>query len=455
MRRNVQSDLIRWKSAKDRKPLLLVGPRQVGKTYALKSFGSSAYERVHYLNFEANPGLAKIFERDLDPARIIQEIRFVLNTPPVDAEKDLFIFDEIQQAPRALTSLKYFAEMKPELAICCAGSLLGLHLGEGNFPVGKVDFLELHPLSFEEFLRGIGDEKSLPYLTDPAWDGPLPTVVHDHLWTMLTIFLVVGGLPEPVATYASFKDDLPTAFDAVRKKQGELLLAYLADVAKHSGKENSMHIERIWRNVPTQLARALDGSSSKFRFRGVVPGVSGYGRLAGAIDWLKTAGLIHKVPIVNSARLPLSAFAEENVFKLYPFDVGLLGALGGLSPKAILDFNFGTYKGYVAENFVLQELIAAGRKDVVCWRENTAEVEFLLEENSALFPLEVKSGWITQAKSLKVFAEKYHPPFRTVVSAKNFSWDGPHRFVHLPLYHAGLLPRFINRDSPVGTGPRR
>jgi predicted AAA+ superfamily ATPase len=205
---------------------------------------------------------------------------------------------------------------------------LGVHLGEDNFPVGKVDFLELHPFSFEEFLRGIGDERSLPFLTDPARDAPLPTVVHDHLWNMLKVFLVVGGLPEVVATYASLKTDLPTALESVRKKQGDLLTAYLADVAKHSGKENSMHIERVWQNVPTQLARELDGSSSKFRFRGVVPGVSGYGRLAGAIDWLKTAGLVHKIPIVHSARLPLSAFGEESVFKLYPFDTGLLGALG-------------------------------------------------------------------------------------------------------------------------------
>lgn len=443
MDRNIQSDLIRWKTSKTRKPLLLIGPRQVGKTYALKAFGSSSYARVHYLNFEANPGLAQIFDKDLNPSRIIQEIRFVLNTPPAEAEKDLFIFDEIQQAPRALTSLKYFAEEKPELSVCCAGSLLGVHLGEDNFPVGKVDFLELHPFSFEEFLRGIGDERSLPFLTDPARDAPLPTVVHDHLWNMLKVFLVVGGLPEVVATYASLKTDLPTALESVRKKQGDLLTAYLADVAKHSGKENSMHIERVWQNVPTQLARELDGSSSKFRFRGVVPGVSGYGRLAGAIDWLKTAGLVHKIPIVHSARLPLSAFGEESVFKLYPFDTGLLGALGGLSPKTILDFNFGTYKGYLAENFVLQELIAAGRKDVVCWRENTAEVEFILEQDGSLFPIEVKSGWITQAKSLKVFAEKYGPPFRTVISARNLSVDAPHRFFHLPLYFAGFLPRFI------------
>jgi predicted AAA+ superfamily ATPase len=448
MDRNIQSDLIRWKTSKTRKPLLLVGPRQVGKTYALKSFGSSSYERVHYLNFEANPGLANIFDRDLNPLRIIQEIRFVLNSPPLNPEKDLLIFDEIQQAPRALTALKYFAEEHPEFSVCCAGSLLGVHLGEDNFPVGKVDFLDLHPFSFEEFLRGIGDERSLPFLMNPPWDAPLPGVVHEHLWNMLKAYLVVGGLPEAVATFASLKDDPPTAFEAVRKKQGELLTAYLADVAKHSGKENSMHIERVWQNVPTQLARALDGSSSKFRFRGVVPGISGYSRLAGAIDWLKTAGLVHKIPIVNSARLPLSAFADENVFKLYPFDIGLLGALGGLSPKAILDFNFGTYKGYVAENFVLQELITAGRKDVVCWRENTAEVEFVLETDGAVFPIEVKSGWITQAKSLKVFAEKYQPPFRTIISARNLSVDEPHRFVHLPLYLASRLPQFI-KTRPI------
>jgi predicted AAA+ superfamily ATPase len=444
MKRKIDDDLAKWKSSKGRKPLILSGPRQVGKTYALKYFGSSHYKKTHYLNFELNPGLSGIFEKDLNPTRIVQEIRFALNAPPVDPEKDLFIFDEIQSAPRALTSLKYFAEERPDLSICCAGSLLGIHLGEGNFPVGKVDILNLHPFSFEEFLGGIGDDRSRPYFTDLSWGSSVPAVVHDHLWDMLKVFLVVGGLPEVVATYAAFKDDLPTAFEAVRKKQGDLLTAYLADVAKHSGKENSMHIERVWHNVPAQMARELDGSSSKFRFKGVVPGISGYSRLVGAIDWLKTAGLVHKIPILQTGRLPFSAFQDESVFKLYPFDVGLLGALGGLSPKTIMDYDFGTYKGYVAENFVLQELIAAGAKDIVCWHENTAEVEFLLGMNGAAFPIEVKSGRATRSKSLNVFAGKYHPPFRTIMSARPIVVDEVHRFANIPLYLAGLFPKWAN-----------
>lgn len=440
MERTIKIDFLKWKDRPGRKPLLLRGARQVGKTYALKTFGKDAYERVHYLNFEESPALAKIFDKDFNPSRILQEIAFALDSPPPVPGKDLLILDEIQQAPKALTSLKYFAEDMSALSVCGAGSLLGLHLGGSGFPVGKVEFLDLHPMSFEEFLSGIGEDKALPYVQE-APTGPLPEVVHGKLWDLLKAYFVVGGLPEAVAAYAALKHDPFRAFESVRKIQGDLLTAYLADVAKHAGKVNAMHIERVWRSVPSQLARSLDGSAAKFVFKGVVPGVNGYARLSGAVDWLEAAGLILKVPIVKAARQPLSAFVEENFFKLYMFDVGLLGALGGLPPRALWGFDFGSYKGYVAENFALQELVAAGRRDAVCWREGTAEVEFLLEQGGAVLPVEIKSGWVTQAKSLKVFAHKYHPPFRTILSARNVSLDPAHGVHHLPLYLASRIHR--------------
>lgn len=438
MERSILDQLRAWKAKPDRKPLILTGTRQVGKTHALRGFGKSDFARFHYFNFEEDTRLGRIFEKDLKPDRLLQELSFHLDVS-IQAT-DLVVFDEIQAAPRALTALKYFFEEKPGLALCAAGSLLGLHLADSSFPVGKVEFLDLHPLSYGEFLRGIGEDRPADYLESFSWDGPLPEVVHERLWELLKIYFIVGGLPEAVTTYATLKGDPFRGFAAVRKRQQDLLTAYLADVAKHSGKVNSMHIDRVWRSVPAQLARSQDGSSSKFAFKGVVPGVQGYARLAGAIDWLKAAGLIFKLPIVNKAWQPLQAHADESVFKLYHFDTGLLGAMGGLEPKILWDFSFGSYKGYVAENFVLQELTAAGRGNAVAWRENTAEVEFLLENDGHILPLEVKSGWVTQAKSLKVFAGKYRPPRLVTLSAKNFSRSRGGDAFQVPLYLASRLP---------------
>ncbi len=453
MERNILLSLGAWKANPDRKPLLLTGPRQVGKTYTLKAFGRTAYPTVHYLNFEETPGLAAVFEPDLQPARILRELSFHLNTS-IDPSADLVIFDEIQAAPKALTSLKYFAEQMPELSLCGAGSLLGLHLGSSPFPVGKVEFLSLAPLTFEEFLRGTGDERGAGFLETYEIGQPIPDLVHAHLWDRLTRYFAIGGMPEAVVAYADRQDNLFQAMETVRKVQSDLLTAYLADVAKHSGKVNSMHIERVWRNVPAQLARAQDGSSSKFTFKDVVPGVHGYARLAGAIDWLQAAGLIIRVPIVNKAWIPLPAYATDNTFKLYLIDIGLLGALGGIAPKVMLAFSFGSYKGYVAENFALQEMMAAGLKNIVCWRENTAEVEFLLEHDGTLLPVEIKSGGVTRAKSLTVFADKYHPPTRIILGAGNIVADSTRGVFRIPLYLASRLSTIVRhyKRKPSASG---
>ena len=225
-----------------------------------------------------------------------------------------------------------------------------------------------------------------------------------------------------------------------RKKQKDLILAFLADIAKHSGKVNSMHIERIFTNIPSQLAREQDGSASKFKFKGVIPGVRGYSRLAGAMDWLVAAGLIHKVHISIKAELPFAAFTKPNKFKLFMFDIGILGAVADLPPKSILDYGFGTYKGYIAENFVALELICKGFGPLFSWQENKSEVEFMIESKARILPVEVKSGWVTQAKSLKVFAAKYHPEFRTIMSAKNLHIDSINKVHHYPIYLASHFP---------------
>jgi len=250
----------------------------------------------------------------------------------------------------------------------------------------------------------------------------------------------VGGLPEVVLTYASKKDNLFIALNQVRKKQEDLITTYHADMAKHAGKRNAMHLERLWRNVPAQLAREQNGTAPKFRFKGVLPGINRYSQMTGVIDWLKAAGLIIQVKILNNGELPFSAYTKENHFKLYLFDVGILGALGQLPPKTILDYVYGSYKGYFAENFVGQEFVSASEKSVYSWKERTAEVEFLREVEGVVLPVEVKSGRVTQAKSLKVFAEKYQPPYRTVMSANNLHFDHKNRIHRYPLYLASRFP---------------
>ena len=275
MRRTIWNKLVDWKSKKDRKPLILRGARQVGKTYILRLFGKEHFSQVHYLNFEKNKQLGKIFEEDLIPQNILRDLSFHLNTS-IDMENDLVIFDEIQNIPRALTSLKYFHEELPELAVCSAGSLLGVQMSDESFPVGNVDFLNMFPMSFEEFLRGEGDTKSFEFLQNRKKTEAIPGIIHSHLWEQLKIYFVTGGLPEIVKTFVEYKNDLFVALEKVREKQNNLLLTYIADIAKHSGKQNAMHIERLWRNIPAQLAREHDGSAGKFKFKGVIPGIKRY-----------------------------------------------------------------------------------------------------------------------------------------------------------------------------------
>ena len=442
MERTVYDNLLKWKADPGRKPLIIKGPRQVGKTYILKQFGRQAFPAFHYINFEEDETLSRVFESDLNPGRIIQELSFYVDAP-VHPDRDLIIFDEIQACPRALTSLKYFREKMPGTAVCAAGSLLGVQLSREAFPVGKVSFLDMYPLGFEEFLRAMGDGRYVQLLAGLSLGDQIPEMAHTHLWERLKLYFITGGLPEVVKTCASLKDDLYSACKAAREQQSELIKGYLADIAKHSGKQNAMHMERIWKNIPAQLAREQNGSAAKFRFKGVVPGVKNYSRLAGALDWLDAAGLLLKIHIVNKGELPFAAYAAENRFKLCCFDVGILGALSRLAPKTILDYQYGTYKGYFAENFIAQEFRYAGAGELFSWKEKRAEVEFLRESDGRILPIEVKSGWVTQAKSLKVFSEKYPPPFRTVMSAKNLHIDPEcHRY---PLYLASRFPLGVGK----------
>jgi predicted AAA+ superfamily ATPase len=433
--------LLDWKNETDRKPLILKGVRQVGKTYLLQEFGKQSFSRCHYINFEKSPRLSKIFEQDLVPERILDELSFYLNCS-IDTANDFLIFDEIQEAPKALTSLKYFHEECPKLAICGAGSLLGIHLNSGSFPVGKVTFLTLRPMCFEEFLMANEDEKSLQILRNLHIGSSIPSIVHEHLWNELKKYFVIGGLPEVVSCYLKNKEDLFLALSEVRKKQSDLINGYYVDIAKHSGKVNAMHIDRILNSIPSQMQQTQDGSIARFKFRGVVPGISHYDRLAGAIDWLEHAGLLIKVPVINTGHFPFKGFIKENFFKLLLFDIGILGSMAQLSPKTILDYEYGTYKGYFAENFVAEEFLSSGKESLFSWQEKNTEVEFLIELDGEVVPVEVKSGFVTHAKSLEKFVEKYNPGSRIMLSGKPYSINKSSKTHYIPLYLAGKFSLF-------------
>lgn len=445
MKRQIITSLLKWKSSLQRKPLILKGTRQVGKTYLLKTFGAKQFPRCHYFDFEKQRDLDKIFQVNLNPQRIINELSFYAHEQ-INIKNDLVVFDEIQACPNALTSLKYFCEDMPELSLCAAGSLLGIHLNSGSYPVGKVDELTLCPLSFAEFLEAIGDDDSLQYLQNINLRSKIPEIVHTHLCQQLKTFFIIGGLPEIVVDYANAlktvnsESNLLAILQNARAKQQVLIKAYLADMAKHAGKVNAMHLDRIWHAVSTQLAEVHDASSARFRFKGVVSGIDRYSRLANAIDWLEGAGLIIKSNVITTADQPLAAYVKEGFFKLFMFDVGILGAMLNLTPETIMSYDYGTYKGYFAENFVAEELMSGGVTQFYTWQNKTAEIEFVRELNEKIVPIEVKSGNITRAKSLKSFIDRYHPAYSIILSTKNFYIDSERNTHFYPLYLAAKIP---------------
>lgn len=439
MKRSISEKLAKWAVSRNRKPLLLQGARQIGKTYSLRAFGAAQFERAHYVNFEGHEDFMSAFNGSLKPEKILRDLELLLETS-INPKSDLLILDEIQNCSRALTSLKYFSEDLPGLAICAAGSLLGVRMGASSFPVGKVDALRMYPMAFEEFLDAVYDSTLVNAFKATKPGVPLSQTLHEQLWQAFKSYLVVGGMPAAVAAFAAIRrDDEAAAFQEARRIQLLLLDHHAADMARHCGKENSMHIERLWRNVPAQLARDTNGSAPKYVFKGVLPGIKGYERLSGVIDWLEAAGLVIRVPIVNSGLLPFSAYSKENTFKLFVFDIGMLGALSNLPVKTLLDYSFGSYKGYMVENAVVQEFTASGRTGCVCWREGTAEIEFLTVIGESVIPVEVKSGHVTQAKSLGVFAKKYNPPFCVVMSARNAGFNEESLRRYYPLYLASQL----------------
>lgn len=445
MKRNFWHTLLDWKNQPARKPLLIQGARQVGKTWILREFGRREFEKLVLLDFAEDKNLAGFFNRDLKPDRILTDLGVYLGHA-IDPGNTLLVFDEVQRCPEAITSLKYFHEAYPAAWICASGSLLGLGLSEQDFPVGKVQRAWLHPMSFFEFLEALDE----PLLRDRLMESgsrqiPVAPPVHAKAFDLFKEFMITGGLPEVVDQYRKRRADRPVAFHATRSLQKELIDSYLDDIAKHAGKISAVKIAALFNNIPVQLARETAGIR-KFFFKDAVPGASNYATLESPLEWLVRAGLVHRVPICRTIREPLKAHAEPNSFMLYLFDPGLLGAMLELDPALIHRYDFGQFKGFLAENAVLHELVCAGLEPVFTWRGKTAEIEFVIATGGDIVPVEVKPGLNTKAKSMKVYREKYRPAKAVLLTGTgaNLIDDG---LLHAPLYLAGILEESLMGDG--------
>lgn len=444
MHRKLLGYLNSWRISAHRKPLVIKGARQVGKTYILKTWGQAEFPRVHYINFEKNSAAGRLFDRDFDVNRILNELSFILDTS-IDPATDLLIFDEIQACPKAMTALKYFCEDMPQLAVACAGSLLGVILSPESFPVGKVQFLHLRPMSFPEFVEAVDTRRSLDHLAVPSIDTfarvSIPDVIHGHLWDLLRIYYVSGGMPEVVSIIAESRvlgtGKLRPVLEEVRSTQRSIIGSYENDFAKHAGKVNATHIHALYHNIPSQLASVHDESIRRFQFGAVISGKKGFAAWERPVQWLKNAGLASQIKIVNHAELPLEHFTKPNMFKLIPHDIGLLGCMLDLPPPVLMSQDFGMAKGYFAEVYVAQSLLAAASPDkdqrLYGWNEGQSEIEFLVGTERGPVPVEVKSGQRTKARSLGQYISKYKPELAVRLSSKPWSWDGGRRVLDLPL----------------------
>jgi len=425
MQRLLVGELIKWKKRQDRKPLIIKGVRQCGKTFALKSFGAEHYADVAYFNFEETPALGQRFEQDLDPRRIITELG-VLRGKVIQPASTLLIFDEIQFCPKALTALKYFSEAVPEYHLTCAGSLLGIALKEtSSFPVGKVDFLTMRPMSFYEFVLASDQPMLLDYIDQLEDNLPIPQIFTDKLETLLKAYFIVGGMPEAVNKWFTSQE-----IAEVERIQDLILNSYELDFAKHAPPSDFPKLSLIWKSIPDQLAKA----NGKFVYGHVKPGARAKD-LEDALEWLICVGLVYKVCQVDKPAIPLSAYAKANYFKLYMADVGLLRRMARLPVEAIYSDSslYTEFKGALTENYVLGELINLSGDIPYYWTSgNTAEVDFVVQMGGVIVPVEVKASTNVKSRSLKVYREKYQPPVAIKASMLNLKQDGG--LVNLPLY---------------------
>lgn len=443
MKRKIIKYLFLWKDSANRNPLLLLGARQVGKTWILHEFGKTAFPNVHYFDFsERNKTLSGIIKKSLDPRQIIKDLEIFIEKR-INPKNDLIIFDEIQDLPSALKSLKYFKEKMPELHLVCAGSLLGVGLTDESFPVGKVDYIDMYPLSFDEFLKEVAGEFIYDEYENAVKLRKSSDVLHEKLMVYLRDYWITGGMPAVVSGYMNSRESRYEAYEAARKIQNNLIKDYLNDFSKHAGKLNGNHLQLVFKNIPSQLAANIDGSVNRYIFKDIIPGKKGFTAVEGPIAWLEHAGLVYKVPICNRSEVPLKAYTKSNIFKIHLFDIGLLGAMLELSPKTILENDYGSAKGYFAESFVLAELKKTMKSGIYGWTERNSEIEFLITFDDKIVPIEVKSGSRTKAKSLAQYLIKYDPDLAFKLMDKVLEPETGSTVRKVSLYFAGRLRELV------------
>lgn len=429
--------LYRWKESRRRKPLIIQGARQVGKTWLMKEFGRSAYRDMVYINFDSNSRMAELFASDLNTDRLIMGIELYAGKK-IDPGSTLLIFDEVQEVPRALSSLKYFYENAPQYHIICAGSLLGIALHEGtSFPVGKVDFLELYPLSFREFLMAVTGIQFAKLLD--SQDYKMITSFKQTYIEALKQYYFIGGMPEAVKNFTEERD-----FYEVREVQKRILEAYEQDFSKHAPLEIVPKIRMVWNSIPSQLAK----ENKKFLY-GLVREGGRAKEYETAIMWLCDCGLVYKIERVKGGGIPLKAYVDQKAFKLFVVDVGLLGCMTGLSPKILLDGNdlFTEFKGALTEQYVCQQLKTLENLSIYYYTNDrgSCEVDFVVDTGERTVPVEVKAEVNLKAKSLKTYYEKYQPEISIRTSMADYrpeEW-----LMNLPLYAIEEICSCISREA--------
>lgn len=422
MNRFAFQELLTWKNSKIRKPLIIQGARQVGKTWLMKEFGKKEFQNVVYLNFESSSRLRELFISDFNIDRIIAIIEIEVKQK-IDAQNTLLIFDEIQEAEKGLTALKYFYEQAPEYFIIAAGSLLGIsNQKNSSFPVGKVDLMSLFPMSFMEFLENVGEERLVNLLQNKNWE--LTTVFHDKLVEILRLYYFVGGMPEVVFNYVENKN-----LDTVRTIQQRIITGYENDFAKHAPNDIVPRIRLVWNTLISQLAK----ENRKFVYGQIKKGARAKD-FETAINWLVDAGLVLKVNKIEKPILPLNAYADFDAFKLFFIDIGLLNAIGDLDQRILLEKNniLTEFKGALTEQFVCQQLKI--KKELYYWTASnaTAEVDFVLQSQNEIIPIEVKAEENLKSKSLKVYVEKYAP--KIVIRTSMSKYRQEDWLTNIPLY---------------------
>ena len=427
--------LKQWKEKKNRKPLIIRGARQVGKTWLMKEFGRTCFGKMAYVNFDSNTRMRQVFEGDINIERLVLAISAETGIS-IDSQDTLLIFDEVQEVPKALTALKYFCEEAPEYAIVAAGSLLGVAMHKGtSFPVGKVDFMDLYPLSFREFLCALGEMRFVEILDSS--DTDMVTMFKSKYIDRLREYYFVGGMPEVVQSYLDSKD-----FNQVREIQKNLLNYYQQDFSKHAEATLVSRLNLVWNSIPMQLAK----ENKKYIYGQVREGARAKD-FELAIQWLMDCGLIHKVQRIKKPGLPLKAYLDLDAFKIYLLDIGLLMAMVDLDARVIIDGNriFTEFKGALTEQYVLQQLIADLGIEAYYYstEKSSGEIDFLLQGRSSILPLEVKAEENLRAKSLRAFCEKYHPAYAVRTSMSDYreqEW-----MTNIPLYNICRIKKYLEQ----------